>query len=371
MLTARRHAATVVSAFILSAGIAVVGSAVAQAAPEIPAGSSATGIPSVPVGTDTEVTFESRDMTFYGSLRTPTNIPNADIAVLLLPGSGPTDRNGNQANQMVFPNTLSYLADELAMRGIASLRFDKFGSGRSGLIDSAPDSLEYGFEMQVEDASAAFDSLGELTGTSAARTVVLGHSEGALTALVLQQRKQAPGVGLGLLQPLSQRYLDLLSDQINVSLEGSVQSGQLPEADAEAVRSSLARTVRSLRENGIVPADQHPLLESVGFTPSNERFLTEADRYEPADLAAELPDSLPVIVTCSEKDLNVDCGQVQRLSSAVAPEALTFAQLTSANHGLGEIGPLAPGQLDAIAPLPLSREFTQSLTDWLDLIRHR
>lgn len=43
---------------------------------------------------------------------------------------------------MVFPNTLGYLADELAMHGIASLRFDKFGSGRTGLGGSAPDDFD-------------------------------------------------------------------------------------------------------------------------------------------------------------------------------------------------------------------------------------
>lgn len=371
VITVWRRAATVVSVLVLSTGLVVLGSPVAQAIPDISTGSSATGSLSARVGTDAEVTFESRDMTFYGSLRTPTAAQRSDIAVLLLPGSGPTDRNGNQENAMVFPNTLAHLADELASHGIPSLRFDKFGSGRTGLGGSAPDDFDYGFEMQVADADAAFNLLGELTGTTAARTVVLGHSEGALTALALQQRTKTPGAGLGLLQPLSQRYLDLLSVQINASLDRSVQGGQLPASDAEATRSSLARTVQSLRENGIIPADQDPLLGSAGLTPANERFLAEADRYDPAELASALPDSLPVLITCSEKDLNVSCGQVQRLRSAIAPEALTFTQLTSANHGLGEIGPIAPGQFDAMAPLPLSAQFTQSLSAWVEPIERR
>ena len=371
MITVWRRAATVVSVFVLSTGLAVLGSPVAQAIPDVSTGSSATGSLSAHVGIDSEVTFESRDMTFYGSLRTPTAAQSSDIAVLLLPGSGPTDRNGNQENAMVFPNTLAHLADELASHGIASLRFDKFGSGRTGLGGSVPDTFDYGFDMQVDDADAALNVLGELTGTSASRTVVLGHSEGALTALALQQRTNTPGAGLGLLQPLSQRYLDLLSDQINASLDLSVQGGQLPASDADVTRSSLTRTVQSLRENGIIPPDQDPLLGSVGLTSANERFLAEADRYDPAELAAGLPDSLPVLITCSEKDLNVSCDQVQRLRSAVAPEALTFTQLASANHGLGEIGILNPGQFDAMAPLPLSGQFTQSLKAWVDLIeRH-
>lgn len=69
---------------------------------------------------------------------------------------------------MVFPNALGYLADELASQGIPSLRFDKFGSGSTGLGGSAPDAFDYGFDMQVYDAEAALNALGELTG-------ILGH----------------------------------------------------------------------------------------------------------------------------------------------------------------------------------------------------
>ena len=351
MITVWRRAATVVSVFVFSTGVIVLGSPAAQAIPATSTGSSPTGSLSARVGVDIEVTFESRDITFYGSLRTPTATRSSGIAVLLLPGSGPTDRNGNQKNAMVFPNTLAYLADELASHGIPSLRFDKFGSGRTGLDDSALDAFDYGFDMQVDDAEAALNLLGELTEATPARTVVLGHSEGALTALALQQRTNAPGAGLGLLQPLSQRYLDLLSEQINASLDRSVQSGQLLTSEADATRSSLARTVQSLRENGVIPLDQDPLLGSVGLTPANE-FLAEADRYDPVDIAAALADSLPVLIACSEEDLNVSCDQVERLRSVVGAEALTFTQLASANHGLGEIGILAPGQFDAMGVCP-------------------
>ncbi|MGE2772978.1 alpha/beta hydrolase [Rhodococcus sp. 1.20] len=242
MITVWRRAATVVSVFVFSTGLIVLGSPAAQAIPSTSTGSSSTGSLSARVGVDTEVTFESRDITFYGSLRTPTATRSSGIAVLLLPGSGPTDRNGNQKNAMVFPNTLAYLADELASHGIPSLRFDKFGSGRTGLGDSALDAFDYGFDMQVDDAEAALNLLGELTETTPARTVVLGHSEGALTALALQQRTNAPGAGLGLLQPLSQRYLDLLRRRsMQVSTAVSRVDNYQPPRRTPRAAVSLAR----------------------------------------------------------------------------------------------------------------------------------
>ena len=49
--------------------------------------------------------------------------------VLIIAGSGPTDRNGN--NPMMTNNSLKMLAKELQKNGIASVRYDKRGIGES------------------------------------------------------------------------------------------------------------------------------------------------------------------------------------------------------------------------------------------------
>ncbi len=54
-------------------------------------------------------------------------------AVLLIAGSGPTDRNGNSSVELGPINTLKTLADWLSLDGVASLRYDKLGSGETGL----------------------------------------------------------------------------------------------------------------------------------------------------------------------------------------------------------------------------------------------
>ena len=46
---------------------------------------------------DTEITFDSGAVTYYGSLRTPDHANGSAPAALLLAGSGPTDRNGDSA----------------------------------------------------------------------------------------------------------------------------------------------------------------------------------------------------------------------------------------------------------------------------------
>jgi len=63
-----------------------------------------------------------------GTLLKPANVEDPPV-VLLIAGSGPTDRNGNQG--LTGPGELRQLAEALAERGIASLRYDKRGIGRS------------------------------------------------------------------------------------------------------------------------------------------------------------------------------------------------------------------------------------------------
>jgi len=337
--------AAAVPVLVLAGGATLSGTATA-----LPDTGSVAGA----VGNDSAVTFDADGTTFHGSLRTP-EIP-AVAAALLLPGSGPTDRNGNQPG--IASDTLVRLADTLATHGIASLRFDKIGAGETGLGAYTPETVgEYGFTDQVDHAEAAARLLAERTGVAPTDILVLGHSEGALTALALADR--GVGDGFALLQPLPMRYLDLLSAQLTALAD----SGQLG-ADADAVRAELPRTVESLRTTGTVPADQHPIVAQLGLNAANAKFLAEADSLDPRESASTLAAGTPVLLTCSDKDLNVSCAQVEGLRTALGHTDLQFAHLTTANHGLEELGPLQPGPADLVALLPPSFEFSAALDAW-------
>ena len=66
----------------------------------------------------------------HGSLLLPASKPRYPI-VLIIAGSGPTDRNGNSPAPSGPNNSLKMLAEGLAAQGIASLRYDKRGIGES------------------------------------------------------------------------------------------------------------------------------------------------------------------------------------------------------------------------------------------------
>ncbi|MGA9871579.1 MAG: alpha/beta hydrolase, partial [Rhodococcus sp. (in: high G+C Gram-positive bacteria)] len=275
--------------------------------------------------------------------------------------SGPTDRNGNQAGG-INPNTLGYIADTLGERGIATLRFDKFGSGRTGTAGLDPANPP-GFVEQVDAAAAALNILGERTGIAAGDLAVLGHSEGSLTALSLKQRG-AEFDKIGLLAPAAVRYLDLLSLQVGASIDRGVASGQVAPDVADADRERLAQTIDAIRAGIPLPYPEDPMLTSLGFVPVNVRFLAEIDSVDAPSIASSLPAETDVLITCSEKDLNVSCDQIDALRDAAAATDLQYAQFATASHTLGELGPVPATGLDVYVPLPMSVEFRAALDEW-------
>jgi pimeloyl-ACP methyl ester carboxylesterase len=109
-------------------------------------------------------------------------------AVLMLPGSGPMDRNENMEGQCL--NTFNTFAHQLAETGFATLRYDKRGCGKS-----TGEYFQAGYFDFVEDAVACFDRLKCHSLCASDQIYALGHSEGTLTAMhVSLQRHEIAGI---------------------------------------------------------------------------------------------------------------------------------------------------------------------------------
>src|SRR5688572_22250844 len=83
-----------------------------------------------------------------GTLLVPDGTDRAPVA-LLIAGSGPMDRDGNSA--AIKPATLKKLAEQLALRGIASLRYDKRGSRGWNAAFGSPE--DFRFAHFIDDAA--------------------------------------------------------------------------------------------------------------------------------------------------------------------------------------------------------------------------
>lgn len=134
--------------------------------------------------TETEIILETKTGKIFGTLCLPDIQNNIPVA-LIIAGSGPTDRNGN--NPMMQNNSLQYLAHELAKKGIASVRYDKRGVGKSEIENLNEADLHFG--DFVNDASDWILLLKKDTRFS--KITVIGHSEGSLIGMIAAKKSNA------------------------------------------------------------------------------------------------------------------------------------------------------------------------------------
>lgn len=285
--------------------------------------------------------FLSGGDTLYGTLLLPAGVSNPP-AVLLVAGSGPTDRNGNSPLLTLPTNALSNVARALAGAGVASLRYDKLGSGKTG---SAGRRLEeISFDLFVQEALAAFDTLAARPEVDARRLVAGGHSEGGLFALLVAQQRQvqAPPAALLLAAPLARPILDVLRRQVVAQADAGLAAGSVSQARHDALIAGLDRAIVSIRADGTIPPDvfaDEPQLRASLFPPGAGPFLQAEDRYDPARIAASLP-PLPVLILHGAVDMNVDAGDIEHLVDGFAAAGntnVTDAEFPDVDHELRQI----------------------------------
>jgi pimeloyl-ACP methyl ester carboxylesterase len=138
---------------------------------------------------DEPVKIPSNGFTLAGTLSRPaaasaTRLP----AVVLVGGSGPTDRDGIAYGIPI----LGQIADALANAGYIVVRYDKRGIGQSGGRAESASLADY-----AEDLRAAVKMLADRKDVDPKRMVVVGHSEGGDVALMAAAKdKRIAGVGL-------------------------------------------------------------------------------------------------------------------------------------------------------------------------------
>ena len=235
--------------------------------------------------------------------------------VLIIPGSGPTDRDGNNPlGVTAAPYRL--LAEALEAKGVSSVRIDKRGMfGSKAAIGDANKVTITDYASDVHKWVAAIQ---KQSGNSC--VFVLGHSEGALVALAAAQ--QPSGIcGLILVSGAGRRLSDVIRDQLS---SNAVFASEL---------DSAFTALKSLEEGQHVDATHFdPTLQKL-FAPQVQDFLIDMFRQDPQKLAASL--KLPVLIVQGERDLQVSSGDAKALASA-QPKA-TLVLLPEMNHVLKDI----------------------------------
>lgn len=244
--------------------------------------------------------------TLYGSLVLPKSDKPVPV-VLIIAGSGPTDRNGNNT-QGGRNDSLKKLAWHLAQNNIASVRFDKRGIAESR--PAAPDERTLNLDQYVTDAVAWGNKL--KADPRFADVFILGHSEGALIASLAAPGMDAAGVIsiAGTARPVGQ----VLREQL--------QRNNMPPALLQ--RSfELIHALESGRTDDNVPEALHVI-----FRPSVQPYLISLLRYDPAKAFAAL--KMPALIIQGTHDIQVDVNDA-RLLKAAKPDA-DLALIDGMNH---------------------------------------
>jgi hypothetical protein len=254
---------------------------------------------------------------------------------LIVAGSGPTDRNGNSTFGL-HTDAYRELADELALRGVASVRYDKRGVGTSVRVVES----ELRPSDEVDDIAAW---LTELRADSRFSSIVLaGHSEGSLLGIMAMH--QVPVAAFISLAGPGRRMAQVFREQLARQLEGTL----LEQANHILDELDAGRTVAD------VPAQ----LASV-FRPSVQSYIIALLQYEPSAELAKL--TVPTLIAQGTTDVQVTVDDAHALAMA-RPDAqvllidgmchaLKMASLDDADQSAAltdPMRPLAPALLDGI-----------------------
>lgn len=274
--------------------IAMAGAALLAAAP-------------APVGV--EVTIPGPQGTLAGTLVDPgKDAP----AILIIPGSGPTDRDGNNPLG-VKGGVYRQLAEALAAKGVATLRIDK--RGMFGSKAAIPDANDVTIAAYAADAHAWVDMLRAKTGRKC--VWLLGHSEGSLVALKAAQDSR--GIcGVTLVAGAGRPYGEVIRTQLRAN-----PSNAPLLAAGEAAIDQLEAGKRV--DGATLPVPLQPL-----FRDNVQGFLIDAFSYDPAKLAGSV--ELPMLILQGDKDLQVAVTDAELLKSA--QPAATLKLLPGVNHVL-------------------------------------
>ncbi len=203
--------------------------------------------------------------------------------VVLVAGSGPTDRDGNNALVLERIDLLKEIAELLARHGIASLRYDKRGIGQSTLRprDSlAAEEAFFAWDNFVADVEAAHTELLRHNEIKPYATALLGHSEGGLLSL-------AAGKALG-----KKVHALVLAATPGRKLDEIVRAQV--ERNAPTLRSPVDHTIATILANGRVPAGLPRELDLL-FPPYAGPFLQKLLSFDPAAVLAEIPTACLVL----------------------------------------------------------------------------
>ncbi len=242
-----------------------------------------------------------------GTILTPETSGKSPL-VILIAGSGPTDRNGNQ--QMMTNNHLKFLAEGLYKEGIASFRYDKRIIKQMKDRTINEESIRFDdFIKDVKDIVAYFKR-----SEAFSKIIILGHSQGSTVGMIAAQNDVDGYISVaGPGRSIDNMIVEQLSQQ------------------APGLKDNARTAFNELAANGSTQNYSQGLASI--FRPSIQPFIRSWMKYDPAIELAKL--DIPVLIITGDRDLQVLPSEGEVLKTA-KPDA-TYMIIKNMNHILKEI----------------------------------
>ena len=293
-------------------------------------------IPGDTTFTETEVTLQTGSGVIYGTLTIPEKPRRMPVA-LIIAGSGPTDRDGN--NPVMRNNSLKLLAAELAKKGIASLRYDKRGIAASKAALTGEKDLR--FDDYVSDAGEWIQLLKKDKRLS--EVIVIGHSEGSL---------------IGMLAGTSaDKFISIAGFGQSADLILKEQLGSQPK-----MVQDLSFPIIDSLKNGKTVDSVPPILKSL-FRPSVQPYMISWFRYDPRIEIRKL--SVPVLIIQGTNDIQVGVENARQLSDANREAELLLIDNMNHIFRITDGDRMANIATYSNIELPVSRELAEAVTGFI------
>ncbi|MBK5210455.1 MAG: alpha/beta hydrolase [Flavobacteriaceae bacterium] len=256
---------------------------------------------------ETEIAIPTNSVTINGTLLSPNSKEMIPL-VILIPGSGPTDRDGN--NISMKNNSLRFLAEDLAKENIAVYRYDKSVLSFTKEDKEKIDSLT--FKTFIHEAQSVISYFKNKNKYS--KIIVAGHSQGSLVGMIAAQNNADAFISL---EGAGRTIDEILVEQIGLQ--------------APFLKEETQRVLTELKAGKTVE-EFNPMLNSL-FNKSVQPFLISWIKYNPQIEIKKL--TIPVLIINGSKDIQVNISDAELLHQAIKNSNMEIIE--GMNHIFKEI----------------------------------
>ena len=299
---------------------------------------------------DEEMRIPANGFSLAGTISKPANATGRLPAVILLGGSGPTDRDETAFGIPIFGQVANALADA----GFIVLRYDKRGVGQSGGRSESARLADY-----AEDAKAAIKAMSDRKDVDRKRIAVVGHSEGGWIAMLASSKNDRVSA-VGLIATVGVTGQELNLYQVVHGLERSGRPENEQQSTIDLQKQIQQAVVTGKGWEAINVSDS---VKRQADTPYFQSFLT----FDPAKYMKDVEQ--PLLIVQGERDMQVPPSNADQLETLAKSRKKNVPvdkiKVPGINHLLV---PATTGEVEEygrLADRQVSPAVTTALIEWL------